>query len=72
MGLGSFIGDEDVGLVLLVDAAIILVILVDVVVVPVAIIMVMAVDVVEVVMSLEVVNAVCCCFGDFKPHRPPP
>ena len=29
------------------------------------------VDAVEVVMSAGVV-ATCCCFGDFLPHRPPP
>ena len=57
-------------MLLVLDVAIITVTVVDGVVV--AMVMVTLVDVVEVVMSVEVVDAVCCCFGDFKPHRPPP
>ena len=42
-------------------------------VVDVAIITVMVVDGVVVAMVIvTVVDAVCCCFGDFIPHRPPP
>ena len=38
-----------------------------------AIIMLMVVDVVVVGMVMvTVVEAVCSCFGDFIPHRPPP
>ena len=55
--LGSFIGDYDVS----------------VVEVYVAMITVMMVDgVVVAIVMVTVVDAKCCCFGDFIPHRPPP
>ena len=38
-----------------------------------AIIMVMVVDgVVVAIIMVTVVEAVCSCFGNFTPHRPPP
>ena len=66
LGLGSFLV-MGMLVLLVVDAAIIMGMVVDV-----AMVMARVVNVVEGVMSVEVVDAVCCCFGDFKPHRPPP